>query len=344
VGYPGPVISADLSPEWLLLVPLALALGIELYLTLLVLVVLAYLPMVGLPGGMAGLASPWIAAVVLILYVAGWKIEEHRDRFLVWELFHLPVRFVAGGLMAFLLMPPPAGFLSWDVVPWTAIFLAAGLATGVQFLRIGWSLVVTRALDLPPGRGTRILAEDLVAVGLLLTTFLWAPLAGVVVSLALLLFLLWWAGPFYRAARFAPRLLGARIRSLVGASEWTPFPHLPSWIRRRVEGGDLPHQGVRGVRAALVGVPDTGILRDGWFVLGPSGPLFLYRTPGQVWEVALFRGQPYGARAHEELLRVDWRDQDGRYALLLPRGAPETEFRKVGLGHLGPWTPREVGL
>lgn len=319
------------SPQWLLLVPLAVALGLDLYLALLVLAALARLPAVELPGAMGALGSPWIALAAAALYLAGWLVERRRVQALAWECFNLPLRPVAAALLVLLVMPPPPGTFRWELLPAGAMVVAFAAAGTVQLLRVGWGLLGVRGPGRRPGPVLRILSEDLLVVALLVGAFSWSPAATAALTLLLGLALVPAAPSLLRAARFVPRLLAGKVRSLAGASDWTPFARLPGWVRRRLSSDEgSPVRGIRGVRGAVVGASDAGLLRDGWFVLGPSGPTFLHRAWRRIGEVRRFGSRPLDVRAHDEVLRVDWPDRDGRLALLLPRGVAEEEFREAG--------------
>lgn len=304
----------------------ALALGLDLYLSLLALAVLGYLP-IGLtePGQLEHLASPWILLAAAALYGLSWFPERHRATVLAWEAFHLPARMVAAGLLALLLLSHPG---MPEVRP--HVLAAAGIAGGVQLLRVGWGIILTRGMGRALRPRGRRLAEGGTGLGLLWLALVHSPLFGLAAAGVILVLLVATSVPPLRAARFTLHLLRGQLGNLVGATAWRFHERLPRWIRRRVESrAGAAVRGTRGVPAGLVGVPDAGLFRAGWFVLGPEGPVFMYRTPRQVWEVELFRGRPTLIRAHPELLRVDWRDQDGRFALFLPRSIPEEEFREL---------------
>jgi hypothetical protein len=305
---------------------LALALGLDLYLTILALAILGFLPVEPAHFGQLDLlGSPWIFLAALILFALSWWVEARRGLVPAWELFHLPTRVVAAALLALLVLNHPG------MPGLQAPVVVAGLiAGGVQLLRIGWGIILTRGVDRAPTPRTRRVLEGSTAVALLaVAAILGAEAALIGVGLILLLLVATCIPPI-RAAAFTRHLIRGQLRDLVGSSEWRSHEFLPGWIRRRlVDRAGVPVQGARGVRAALMGVSQAGFFRSGWLVLGPRGALFMYRNPGEIWEVDLFRGRPTLIRAHPELVRVDWRDEDGRFHLFLPRSIQEEEFRKL---------------
>jgi hypothetical protein len=315
-----------ISPEWALVVVLALALGLDLYLTLVALVLFAYLPMApALAGQLEHLGNPWALLAALILFAVGWWVEGRRGLVPVWEVFHLPARVAAAGLLALLVLDHPG-----MPEPQAPVVVAGVIAGGVQILRIGWGVVLARGLDRAPSPRIRRVLEGILAVALLAMAAIHGPGAALVGASLILLLLLGTCLPPLRAAAFTRHLIRGQLRDLLGSSEWRPPDSLPGWVRRRlVDQAGVSIRGARGVRAAIMGVSQAGFFRPGWFILGPEGPVFMFRTPGRVWEVDLFHGRPTLIRAHPELVRVDWRDQDGRFLLFLPRSIQEAEFRKL---------------
>jgi hypothetical protein len=307
-------------------VVVALALGLDLYLTILALALLGFLPVeLAHFGQLDLLASPWILLAALLLVALGWWVEGRRELVPAWELFHLPARVVAAALLALLVLSHPGmGGLQPPVV-------VAGLIAGaVQVLRIGWGVILTRGVDRAPSPRTRRVLEGATAIALLAVAAILGAGTALMAGALVLVLLVGTSIPPVRAAAFTRHLIRGQLRDLVGSSEWRPHQFLPRWIRRRlVDRAGVPVQGARGVRAALMGVSQAGFFRSGWLILGPEGPMFMYRTSRQIWEVDLFRGRPTLIRAHPELVRVDWRDEDGRFHLFLPRSIQEEEFRKL---------------
>jgi hypothetical protein len=315
-----------IPPEWALVVVLAVALGLDLYLALLALVLLGYLPLdPGHTGRLGDLASPWILPVALLFFAMSWWVEGRRRLIPAWELFHVPARIVAAALLALLVLRHPG-----MPEPQAPAIAAGIIAGGIQVLRIGWGVILTHGVDGAPRPGTRRILEGATAVGLLLVAHIHSPRIALIGAALLLLVLLGTSLPPLRAAAFTRHLLRGQLRELIGSSEWRPHDSLPHWVRRRlVDRAGVSIQGARGVRAALVGVADAGLFRGGWFILGPDGPSFMYRTPTGTWEVDLFQGRPTLIRAHPEMVRVDWRDREGRFLLFLPRSIQEEEFRTL---------------
>jgi len=326
--------------EWAVLVLLAVAVGLDLYLALLVLVLLTHLSGISAPVGQLGtLSGPWIGGLATILYLVGWAMRRGRRRMLAWETFHVPVKMAAAGLLVLLLLPDRSGLGLW--IP---VLASACVAGGVQTLRLGWDTILAHDTSRDRKGAFRAVGEDALVIALISLGLAVNPLLGGMAALIVLLAVGAFGGPALRAARFTPHLFRGMIRHALGISELRPIDRLPGWIRRTVEARTgTSATGIRGTRAALLGLPDGGIFRSGWFVQCPEGPVFMYRTLGNVWEVNLFQGRPAGVRRQPDLLRVDWRDEDGRFAVLLPRSAPEGDFRISGgaspaRSQGGPWT------
>jgi hypothetical protein len=330
------VTVVGLSPEWWVLIPLAVALGLNLYLVLLGLVLLSHVPGAATPpGDLGSLSGPWAAVAAAGLYGLGWLAGRSRPGLLAWETLHLIVTSVAAGLLGLLVFHERGGAEAW-----AAALVSAGIAGGVHGLRLGWGTLLEHLRTRVPKPPARSLGEGALALGLL-----WAalhhPETGSILAGAILLALAASGAPGFRAARFTRHLLRGLGRSLIGDVAWRRGRALPVWIRRSLRrSGASDAIGPRGVPAGLLGVAGAGLFRDGWLVVSPEGVGFHYRRLGRPWRVDLSRAEPVRGRAHEDLLRVDWRDPDGEFALLLPLDAPEEEI--VGARRTGPAETRSL--
>lgn len=312
--------------EWGLLLVLAVAVGTDLYLSLLTLAVLPHVLVGADPPGRLGFVSgPWVGISSAILYALGWAVGIGGRWGLVWSVFHLPVKMAAAGALALLLFP---GQIGWDL--WPAVAAGAGVAGSVHGLRLGWRLILDHGAGLPVSAWLRALAEDTLVVGLLWITFSIHIAVGLAAAATALLILLLLAGPSLRAALFTYHLLRGVARHALGFSDLRPAERLPGWIRRAVnEGSGTEVSGVRGMRAAVAGLAEGGAFRTGWFVHGPRGPAFLYRTPGRIREVDLVQGPPSIAPERGGVIKVTWQPPAEGFALLVPLGAPLEELRRM---------------
>ncbi|HKJ00898.1 MAG TPA: DUF4126 family protein, partial [Longimicrobiales bacterium] len=94
-----------IPPELLVLPPLALAAGVDLYLTLFF---LGAAPATGLwenlPGALGELHAPGVLLMVGSFYVAELAAEGWPSAALFWNAFHAIIRPLAGALLALLLL------------------------------------------------------------------------------------------------------------------------------------------------------------------------------------------------------------------------------------------------
>ena len=94
-----------IPPEFLVLPPLALAAGVDLYLTLLF---LGAAPSIGwwdtMPGALADLNSPGVLIMVGSFYLLELAAEAWPSAALFWNFFHAIIRPLAGALLALLLL------------------------------------------------------------------------------------------------------------------------------------------------------------------------------------------------------------------------------------------------
>ncbi len=319
----------SLSPEWMILLPFALAIGLDVYLVLLLIPLFPLFPGVdGMPGELGLLESRWTMGAAAVLYLAGWCMERHRFSLLLWQSLNFPVRIVAAGLLTLLLFPQSGG---WEAG--SAALLAAGIAGTTQALRMGWGTVLDHGEGPIPRRPFRAAVEDTVALGLVWLALLADPRWGATATLLLFLPALVFGAPAFRAARFTWPLLRGVALSLGGGEGWRPPHRFPVWLRRTLKAGTDPlAQGLRGTSAALAGSGQIGPFRDGWLVISGEGPALLYRSATRIWEVPLGDIRLEGLQRRSDLLLLRFEDGD---RLLVPRGGPgadalAAEFRQGG--------------
>ena len=306
-----------LPPPLLLLLPMALAAGVDLYLTLLALAitltlgesapgVLPLLPPAATAGLTVGLA---------LLYLLEAAVEFRPTAALVWHNLQLVLRPLGAGLLALMIMNgSPTALVALGV------FVGALVAAFAHVLSWGQAL----ALRLRPARRispvTLNLAEDTGTLVLLALTLERPDLAFVAAGLLLLTGVIL-GSPLHRVARFGVALFRDRVLGVVSPVSWTPQENLPGWIRRGVEPERL--RGLRGVRGAAQDLQEAPGFREGW-VLDSAGELsFAFRTKWQTRIVSLGILPEDGATAGRLATRVLLQGPQGpSAALFLQRGGP----------------------
>jgi hypothetical protein len=261
-----------LPPELLLLPPLALAAGIDLYLTLLVLGAAPTLPWWPhpMPGALGDLDSPGVMIMLGTLYLLEFSAERFPATALVWNAFHAVIRPVAGALLALLLLDAA------DLPVVIAGVLAAGaLASFAHAVRSGGAVV--RWLGSAPTPHVLLvsLLEDAIVLGLVVLA-LDQPLRAAGVAGALALLAVATAPSYARAFAFAVRLAAARLFQPITYRRWMGSDELPTWVRRALHGDTLAAGG--GLRGSPVGayrLPGAPRFAWGWIVIRGSSPLFI---------------------------------------------------------------------
>src|SRR5690606_10100086 len=144
------------------LLPLALAAGLDLPLTLLLLGSALSLGFQSAPPGeLEQLAIPHVLMMAGVLWLVETWAERRRISALGWNLVQGLVRPLAGALLALLLIPDAA-------LPWRALAaLGAGtVALWTQAARTGWRLLLDLAGAARPSRLLVSAAEDAGAIAL----------------------------------------------------------------------------------------------------------------------------------------------------------------------------------
>lgn len=283
--------------ESLALLALAVAVGIDLPLVLLLPAVLSLVPGLGpLPTDWLPLASPAPALLGAILYLAGWSIRRAPGLHWIWEGFHAVAAIPSAVFLVVMFCPTEPSLRL------VALGLLFPMVAGVlQSGRLGARLLDRVSSDRPriPTPLLREAVEDAAVLLLLSLLLLSPPVAGATAAMILLAFA-WLGSPSLRAARFLPSLARGIFRHLTQPrSGWAEDRDLPRWLvparppplRRGDEDGETVSEampsGLRGTRAALVGPKDIGLFRAGWLLWNGDGTLFIYRTLTRIWEVEL---------------------------------------------------------
>ncbi len=272
---------AGIPPELLVIPPLALAAGVDLYLTLLV---LGAAPGSGwwesLPGALGDLGAPGVVLIVGSFYLLEFLAEAWPSAALFWNAFHAIIRPLAGALLALLLLDgQPASV----VVP--GAIVAGALASGAHAARTGGGVLLWLDSARHPSRVLVALFEDVVVLGTVVLV-LDAPRVALGVSFGVIALTLPVAGSQVRAFAFAVRLVWARAWRSLGQSRWEDPETFPAWVRDALEGDVMaPGGGLRGSMAGGHRLPRAPRFVVGWVVVRGDTPLFVYprgRSPGRV--------------------------------------------------------------
>lgn len=321
-----------IPPELWVLPPLAIAAGIDLYLTLLV---LGAVPTIGLweqplPGALADLDSPSVLIVVGAFYLLEFAAERNAPTALVWNAFHAVIRPVSGMLLAFLLLD---GQVLGVVI---AGALVAGLLASFAHAARSGSAVVRW---LAAARAPRVLLvsalEDAVVLGLVALS-LDLPIWAFGTSLALVVLLSPRLPSDVRAFGFAVRLVVGRVFHGLTRRRWLGPDELPDWVRETLDDDDVlaPGGALRGSPVGAHRVPGSPRFVTGWLVVRGGSPVLVFRRRGTAVRVAL--GFPTErVLEHGFFRRVDLRAGDGgRGCLFFNLHGPSTaslgaEFRSA---------------
>ncbi len=264
-----------LPPELLVLLPLAVAAGIDLYLTLLF---VGAAPTTSwwtqpLPGALGDLDSPGVLIMVGTFYLLEFAAERYATSALVWNAFHAIIRPMAGALLALLLL---------DGEPFVLVVagavLAGAVASFAHSVRSGGAIVRWLGSATSPHVLLVSMLEDALVLGLVALA-LDAPLVSLGVAAALLIAVATSAGPAHaRAFAFAVHLAVARVSQTLTQRRWVGPDELPGWVRRSLEGDVLaPGGGLRGSPAGAHRLPGAPRFATGWIVVRGGSPLFVYR-------------------------------------------------------------------
>ncbi|HET9948373.1 MAG TPA: DUF4126 family protein [Longimicrobiales bacterium] len=265
-----------LPTELLALAPLALAAGVDLYLTLLLLGAAPTLPWWSppRPGALGDLDSPGIVLVVGAFYLLELAAERYAPAALVWNTFHAVIRPVAGALLALLLLEgqPLPVMAGGALLAGALASLAHAVRSGAQVLRFLGAATLPHVLLVS-------LLEDAVVLGLV-TLALDAPVWGTAVSGALVATAALLAPSLVRAFRFAAHLAAGRAFQTLGRRRWMSPEEMPDWVRRVLAGDALaPGGGLRGCPAGAHRLPGAPRFVLGWVVVRGSSPLLVFRGP-----------------------------------------------------------------
>ncbi len=303
------------------LLPLALAAGLDLPLTLLLLGSATSLGFQSPPPGELGDLA---IAPVLIMAGTFWILELWAERgwlsSLGWNLAQGLVRPLAGALLALLLVPD-AG----PVWRYGAALVAALVALWTQAGRTGWRLLLDLARAKRPSRIVVSAAEDAAALALV-ALMLDASLAATGLAVITMALGAAWARPSVRAYKFGLRLVWGGTWGVLTPRRWSEPERFPRWVERALTGGAMLGGGLRGSPAGALAHPDLEVFHGGWVIVRGGSPLFIYRRGSSTGSVELGGGQAVRVVRDQIHNRVELQDSQGRtYALCFPWDGPMAE-------------------
>ena len=311
----------DIPPQFLLLLPLSLAAGVDLYLTLFVVGVVFFLDL-GEWGGTA--ISIHQAAPVLLglagLFFTELVMDSRPTLALLWHNLQLLLRPFGAALLGLLLFQrEPTGFL----------VLAVAMATIVSaFSHVlvwgkGILLRITPNPRISP-LGFKLLS-DLAAAGLLALTLLDPDLGALLATLLLLLGLIF-GRDLHGAVRFGWTLWADRVWGIVSPTEWQSRGKLPRWALEEASLGPL--DSIRGARAATWGIVGPGRFKDGWILQKNREFLFAFRQSRDP-RLILIDGKREGVELGSFTKTIRYRSSQGvPSALFLQLGLNDPESHK----------------
>lgn len=309
----------SLPPEFLAVLPLSLAAGLDLYLTLLLLG-LAHASGLwpDLPGGLADLNAPGVVPVLGGFWLLELLAERYALPALLWNVFHAAVRPLAGALLALLLLeghPTP-------VLAVGALGTAA-LTSVTHLVRTGGSVLLW--LHVLPVRRWIVVSvlEDAIVLALVFLTLdhaTWSlAAAALLVAGALPL-----ARSQLRAFRFAVLLGRGRFEAALGRSRWTPGRDVPRWVQTALAGdASAPAGALRGCPAGADHLLPGALFAIGWVVIRGSRPAFVHRRPRAGASVMDLTDYAFADAREGSLARCVRLERDGEEARLhIPASGP----------------------
>ena len=309
-----------LNPALLACLPLSVAAGVDLYLTLVLVALAPHLGFgEGLPDGLLnslGAEAPLIMA--LGFYVLEFVSERSKPASVFWHLPQVLVRPVAAGLLSLLILKGSGvwgGPYLWALVSAVLAYLSHGFKTGAAML--GWLYDV----QAPSGLLLSI-AEDVVVVALIALA-LDAPVWSVlVVGAALLLFGLM-APNLLPASRLGRSLAWQRSWGSLTPFEWTDEEALPPRVQSVLTSVERPFgKSLKAARCSLIATDRRRALRPGWIILGGNRPYTLrWRGGGGPLLEALPDESTLVLEAEPLFLRLRIRNRPLQ-ALIFPRSGP----------------------
>lgn len=309
--------------EVMIVAPLAIAAGIDLYLTLLFLGVMPTTTWWSepLPGALGDLDSLGVMVMLGGFYLLEFAAERFPTATLVWNAFHTVIRPVSGALLALLLLDGQA-----PLVVGAGAVVAGALASAAHSIRSGASILRWLGSSQAPHPLLTSLIEDVVVLGMVALAIdqpTWALAAGLVLAVS---------GSFGGASRvrafiFAVRLAAGRVFQTLGARRWTNTEQFPKWVRSALEGDVMaPGGGLRGSPVGAHRLPGAPPFVPGWIVVRGDSPIFVFHKLKGVGLVELGALQATDVVESSFFRRVDLeRPGEGRACIFFALDGPSAE-------------------
>lgn len=305
--------------DLLLLLPLAVAAGLDLFLALLILGAVASTSHgATLPGALGDLAWGPVMAMAGLFYVLETAAEQRLTSGLLWHAMQALARPLGAALLVLLLLDGQEG---------GAAAAAAGGAAVVAFLihgtKVGGRLLVRLVSERPPARLILTLGEDALLAGLLAVALEDPGLGAVLAAVPLVFAAVVGLGPL-RTYAFSLRLARALLRSLARPPRWLGAEGLPLWAAS-LPGPESPGT---GARVASVGAWNPGALRGfhrGWLLVRGGSALLLLRPGGRPRVVELPAGAGVSVQRTTLYHRIVVGEGEERVLLFLGRDGPPLE-------------------
>jgi hypothetical protein len=316
------VIELPPADQLAALLPLALAAGLDLWLTLLFIGAAPALGFQSLPPGELGdLAARPVLATSVVLWVIEVWAERRSVSALGWNLAQGVVRPLAGALLVLLLIPDAT-----PVVREAAAVVGAGVALWTQAGRTGWRLLLDLARAGRPARALVSAAEDAATLALV-ALLLDAPFAASALALVTMALGTAWARPSVRAYLFGLRLVWGGTWGVLAPRRWSDPARFPGWVTRALSSDVLaPGGGLRGAPAGALAHPDLDVFQAGWVVVRGGSPVFVFKRARKTRSVELADARKVRVVQDQIHNRVELLDPQGRtYALCFPWDGPRAE-------------------
>lgn len=248
------------------------AAGLSLYATVAALGLAARFGLIPpLPPELAGLSHVLVIATAGLLFLIEFLVDKIRYADSLWDTLHTFIRPPAAALLGAALLgelPLEARILG-AVLAGAAAFVAHGTKAGLR--------LAIHASSLRRAGPAVSLAEDIAACGLVILA-MHSPTAALALSAGWLVLAALFGPRLWRAFVFGLRALLAHGRGFLSPGRWRERHELPRSMRTLLPPPDLGAAPARATRAAISGLNGLGAYRNGWLVITPQGPVFLYRT------------------------------------------------------------------
>jgi hypothetical protein len=321
--------ASDIPAALLALPPLAVAAGVDLYLTLLL---IGAAPTLGLwdlplPGALGDLDSPSVLITVGLFYLAELVAERFPPSAIVWNAFHAIIRPVSGALLALLLLDgEPLALVVGGAV------LAGLLSSMAHGIRSGWAVLRWLGAGSAPPTRLLSLAEDVGVIGLVSLT-LDAPAWALGLTVVVLAVVTPSTRSLLRAFDYAIRLIAGRVFVTLRQRRWNGPDELPEWVAAALENDDVlaPGGALRGSPVGAWRLPGAPRFVVGWVVVRGGPPVFVYRkrriVPGRRPPERVDLGDLEASQVYEADLfrRLDLQGGGTRPFLLFGLGGPSVE-------------------